>query len=616
MKKILLTLFSFTIVYSAISQSNSGIIRTSNIDHALKKEKAADGSEMINGPIAPSSASRSLAETTIGTTVYDLQTNGTSQRRIVNHSDGTISAVWTMDNGVSPYANRGAGYNYHNGTSWGAFPTNKVESTRNGWPALSSSANADNEIIVSHSGTGGLTLNQRSTKGSGLWKETIIPTTIPTGYDVLWPRAVVGGSNDSTIHVIAIVRSSATPAIPYRGLTNALVYYRSQNLGNSWDIQDSILPGLDSSVFTFVAADAYSIDASGNTVAFAVYNSWGDVLVFKSANNGDTWTPSIVSDFPINKYAIDDGSDINNDGIIDTIESCDGSGSMMIDNLGTVHVFYGLARVLDADTTDDGTSYFPGTNGLAYWNEGFGNDSIQVITGALDLDGSGTLEVVPSGGSLPSYQVGMSSMPSCGVSANNTLYLVYAALAETHSDGVQTYRHLYVMNSTDGGATWSDPEDYTPDFSFAIYEAVYPSMAKHVDSNIHIIYQRDFSPGHSISGDLDPAVINDIVYLSIDTMLAEPFVSVEELESTLDVSVFPNPANDLVNVRILADNASNETLTVSVIDATGRTVYSLQESFNGTAALYQMNVSNIEAGVYFVRIESQSGLITKSLVKK
>jgi len=99
-------------------------------------------------------------------------------------------------------------------------------------------------------------------------------------------------------------------------------------------------------------------------------------------------------------------------------------------------------------------------------------------------------------------------------------------------------------------------------------------------------------------------------------MLAEPFVSVEELESTLDVSVFPNPANDLVNVRILADNASNETMTVSVIDATGRTVYSSQESFNGTAALYQMNVSNIEAGVYFVRIESQSGLITKSLVKK
>ncbi len=616
MKKTLLTILSLGMAWSAVAQSNSSIIKKSNNDYAVKKEKAADGSESINGPVAPYSAARSLAETTIGTTVYDLQTNGTSQRRIINHSDGTVSAVWTMDNGVSPYTNRGAGYNYFDGTSWGAFPTGKVESTRNGWPALASGANSNNEIIVSHSGSGGLTMNERTTKGTGVWKETIIPTNIPTGYDVLWPRAVIGGSNDSTIHVIAIVRSSATPAIPYQGLTNALVYYRSQNLGLTWDIQDSILPGLDSSIFTYVSADAYSIDASGNTVAMAVYNSWGDVLVFKSANNGDTWTSSVVSDFPINKYAIDDGSDINGDGINDTIESCDGSGSMMIDNQGVVHVFYGLVRVLDEDTTDDGTSYFPGTNGLAYWNEGFGNDSIQVITGALDLDGSGALEVVPSGGSLPSYQVGMSSMPSCGVSANNTLYLVYAALAETHSDGVQTYRHLYVMNSTDGGTTWSDPEDYTPDFSFAIYEAVYPSMAKHVDSNIHIIYQRDFSPGQSISGDEDPAVINDIVYLSIDTMLAEPIVSVKELETSLDVSVFPNPSNDLVNVRIVADNASNETMTVSVLDATGRAVYSAQESFNGSAALYQMNVSNLDAGVYFVRIESQTGLITKTLVKK
>ena len=407
MKKTLLTLFSIGLAWSLGAQSSYRIIQNASKDFAVKKERAADGSESISGPIAPSSAARSLAETTIGTTVYDLQTNGTSQRRIINHSDGTISAVWTMDNGVSPYTNRGAGYNYFNGTSWGAFPTSKVETTRNGWPALASSANADNEVIISHSGTGGLTMNQRSTKGTGIWKETIIPTSVPTGYDVLWPRAVIGGTNDSTIHVIAIVRSSATPAVPYNGLINALVYYRSQNLGVTWDIQDSILPGLDSSLFTYVSADAYSIDASGNTVAMAIYNSWGDVLVYKSTNNGDSWTSTIVSDFPINKYAYDDGSDINGDGQSDTILSCDGSGAMMIDKNNVVHVFYGQTRVLDADTTDGNTSYFPGTNGLAYWNEGFGADSIQVIAGALDLDGSGALEVVPSGGSFPSYQVGM-----------------------------------------------------------------------------------------------------------------------------------------------------------------------------------------------------------------
>lgn len=616
MKKILLLLIGVSLSIGMLAQSSSTVIEKAAVDIEVKHNPLADGSETIAGPVAAPSVVRSLSSTVIGTTVYDLQTNGTSQRRLINHSDGTISATWTMDNGASPYANRGAGYNYYNGTSWGSNPTTKVESTRNGWPALASGASNNNEFIVSHSGTGGLTLNKRNTKGTGSWTESVIPTTIPTGYDVLWPRAVVGGSKDSTLHVIAIVRHMTTGGPAYKGLTTALVYYRSKNLGATWDIQDSILPGLDSNFFTYVSADAYSIDARGNTVAFSVYNSWGDVLVFKSTNNGDSWTKTIVSDFPINKYKIDQGSDANADGSFDTIMGCDGSGSMMIDNFNRVHVFYGRTRVLDADTTDGNTSYFPGTNGLAYWNEGFGPDSTQVIAGALDLDATGALEVVPSGGSFPSYQVGMSSMPSCGVSAANTLYLVYAAMAETHSNGVQVYRHLYVIKSNDGGATWSNAEDYTPDFEFAIYEAVYPSMAKHVDGDIHITYQRDFSPGHSISGDLDPASVNDIVYLSIDTMLAEPISSIDKNTVDYSVSLYPNPANDIINVRILTDNNVTEKMNITLVDAIGRTVASFGENFNGKSALFSMNVATLEKGVYFIRIESENGLITKPFMKK
>ena len=614
MKKILLTIFTFSVSISLVSQSNT-ILKVNNDKSVIALPKA-DGSEMIYGPIASGSVVRSMSETKIGETVYDLQTNGTSQRRIFSHLDGTISATWTMDNGSTPYTSRGAGYNYYNGTSWGSYPTTKVETTRNGWPALASGAVKNNEFIVSHSGTGGLTLNRRSVKGTGLWKESIIPTTIGSNYDVLWPRAVIGGSKDSTLHVIAIVRAATTGGADYKGLSSALVYYRSKNLGLTWDIQDSILPGLDSSFFTYVSADAYSMDARGNTVAFSVYNSWGDVLVFKSTNNGDTWTKTIVNDFPINKYKIDQGSDADGDGNFDTIMSCDGSGSMMLDMTNKVHVFFGRVRVLDSDTTDGNTSYFPGTNGLLYWNESFGADSTELITGALDLDASGTLDVVPTGGSLPSYQVGMSSMPSCGLSSDNKLYLVYSAMAETHNDGVQTYRHLYVMNSVDGGTTWSNPEDYTPDFAFAIYEAVYPSMAKRVDSAVHIIYQRDFNPGHSISGDLDPAGINEIVYLSVDTTLNVPISSIEEIDNNYTVALFPNPATNKLNVRINSLTTVNENLNISIIDAVGRTVASFNENLNGTNALLNIDLTSLKNGVYFVRLQSGKSIISKTFVKK
>ena len=63
------------------------------------------------------------------------------------------------------------------------------------------------------------------------------------------------------------------PAVPLNGITNTLAYYRSKNLGLTWDITDSILPGLDSSKFVSLSADSYSIDASGNTIAFASFNT-------------------------------------------------------------------------------------------------------------------------------------------------------------------------------------------------------------------------------------------------------------------------------------------------------------------------------------------------------
>ena len=53
-----------------------------------------------------------------------------------------------------------------------------------------------------------------------------------------------------------------------------------------------------------------------------------------------------------------------------------------------------------------------------------------------------------------------------------------------------------------------------------------------------------------------------------------------------------------------------------MVDALGRTVSSFGENFNGNSGTFTMNVSSIENGVYFIRMESESGMITKSFVKK
>ncbi|MFM2385784.1 MAG: hypothetical protein RL660_541, partial [Bacteroidota bacterium] len=66
---------------------------------------------------------------TIGTTFYDLQSNGSMSRRIVNYGNNRVSAVWTYSssadafNTAGGFADRGTGYNHNNGTAWGPAPT-------------------------------------------------------------------------------------------------------------------------------------------------------------------------------------------------------------------------------------------------------------------------------------------------------------------------------------------------------------------------------------------------------------------------------------------------------------------------------------------------------------
>ena len=62
--------------------------------------------------------------------------------------------------------------------------------------------------------------------------------------------------------------------------------------------------------------------------------------------------------------------------------------------------------------------------------------------------------------------------------------------------------------------------------------------------------------------------------------------------------LFPNPANDLVNIRVSGMPA---TTNVVVVDAMGRTVH--HEQFQ--TSLLQLDISGYAHGIYFVRIEQE-----------
>ena len=74
------------------------------------------------------------------------------------------------------------------------------------------------------------------------------------------------------------------------------------------------------------------------------------------------------------------------------------------------------------------------------------------------------------------------------------------------------------------------------------------------------------------------------------------------------VTLYPNPANDIVNVQCTMYNVQ----LVEVIDVYGKVINTVNVTDNPT----RINVSGLAAGMYFVRVSTEEGAVTKTFVKR
>jgi hypothetical protein len=517
-----------------------------------------------------------------------------------------VSAAWTFSLELTPFSDRGTGYNFYDGTAWGEIAYERIESVRIGWPSIVHTASG-REVVVSHPGIDTPLHMAWRDAGSGAWSEASVPSDIEVGK--LWPRMAAGGEDGNSLHVICITTPTANGGLVHNGQDGCMLYYRSQDGGDTWDVIDHTFPELDSSNFANFSGDTYAIHARGNTIAFAAFNDFSDSFVMISQDNGETWEKQLLVDFPVDLYVADMGlpegeeyaEDYNDDGLFQEYFNTDGAGDVHVDTYGQVHVSYGSMYYMDADTIDGTTSYFPGTNGLAYWNESMGADSAQIIGYSYDYDESGTLDF----DEIAAYYVGCAGFPSIGSDASGNLYVTYSAIMENFSTGAQNYRHQFLVHSNDGGMTWNADEacDLTPDEDFDGYEAVFGSIAPDVvNGQLEIIYQRDFEPGLHVRGDEDPADINDIVHLRVPSddlgdcasLEYEDWVGIAEPIDLNDINLYPNPADDQVELVINRPGAHQ----VDVWSMTGQRVLSMQTS----ALVERLETSAWAPGIYLVNI--------------
>ena len=279
-------------------------------------------------------------------------------------------------------------------------------------------------------------------------------------------------TNSALVYITLPVGSGGTL---YNGLDGAMLYSRSLDGGTTWDILDIQLPGADISNYIGFGPDSYSIDAKGDTIVVAFSEIGTGITLWKSTDNGSSWTHHWAVEPAIPVF---DETVHNTDALLngDSMYSADGGCSVILDNNGMAHIFWGAQGIINDDITDGSLTFFPGTNALDYWNEYMGdNDPVTVA-------GSNATQIQD----FPSYRfAGMASYPSTGIDANGCLYVTYAALTDFNNT-LQNYRHIYAIKSCDNGCTWTTPKDLTPEDQFA--ECMYASLARRVDNNLHFIY--------------------------------------------------------------------------------------------------------------------------------
>lgn len=90
------------------------------------------------------------------------------------------------------------------------------------------------------------------------------------------------------------------------------------------------------------------------------------------------------------------------------------------------------------------------------------------------------------------------------------------------------------------------------------------------------------------------------------------YVGLEDLQlNKSNVSIYPNPTNSNLNVEWLPNQQINQ---LQLIDVQGKVIQTINQDLNQSNS-YQINLENVNNGIYFLKVFSEVGVVTKKLIK-
>ena len=631
-------LFTLLMVLAVATVGYAQVKHVSMKDAKMKPAKMqvaprSEGAETMENVLIEPNMLRTDGE--LDYTYYDWQSNAGARTWTTVWPDGKVSFAFTIAK-ESNFADRGTAIGTYDSANDEWIPSDgRVENEKTGFGSIAKYG-ANGIVIAAHTATECHVFIAPD-------KDNIAPNSVPAvcaldnTYDPTWPVVMTSGANRDIIH-IAVTANGHTDVPGAEGTTDPIIYFRSKDGGQTWDKENVILPYMGPEYGKdFSANCCYWMETTeDNCLALVVNNAWTDGMVLYSYDDGDTWERKLFYKHPGPLNNVAEG----NWYFYPRWTSCQWDGQM------NLHMAYEFM----ATTGDVGSgSYYPSLGGVAYWDETmpyrgdgtnapdpqlpgnltpgqpFTMDSSYVYTDiyaswwlwsdashemwpeymgyltTLNADNqwedpyTATEFNIEDRSLHGSYNSGICAFPVlCKVPYSNDLVAVWSAMDENHMDGAGNYYYkLFASYSADGGLTWSTMVHLTGlyELEYDYSECVYPQAVVLGDQLI-IAVQLDDETGTFVQNDdLDGS---NNLYQGFTFNLSEVFpeagVSVPEISHNTNMTIYPNPAKDRLNVTL------NQAAEIVVYNIMGQVV----ATKDGKAGENTIELSNLSNGVYFV----------------
>lgn len=621
------TIFTLVLVLS-IAVSGFAQVRMASKSDALKNvatKQIFNGSESLKYVAGETPMTRTDGE--LDYTIYDWQTNAASRNWTIMWDDGKINFAFTCATDES-FSTRGTAIGTYDAVNDVWTPSGgRIENEKTGFGS------------IARYGENGIVVVAHTASNCGVYiipdKDNITPNSyqavsyLDNTYSPTWPVVQTSGANRDIIHIMATASEQEID-----GITEPIIYFRSQDGGQTWDKQNEIIPNLNSShAITFSSNDCYFMETveSCNRLSLVVNSAWCDGKVIYSEDDGETWDEVVYYAHPGYDQ---DFTDIT--FIYPRWVSAQWDSNM---KLHIVYEFNGSTGVPGSG------SYYPGLGGVAYWSElmplnpnafavGIAGEAGQPFvmdstylnqdifsSWYLYSDCSHNNEMFDEYiGFLPAldendqpimkyeditewaiedmtlhgaYNSGVCAMPVlCVDPFSNEMVAVWVAMNEHNKDGNGNHFYrLFAAYSDDFGATWSDQKQITTDFMFQLSEFTYPQAVLR-NGQLIIAVQMDEETGTYVQGDESNSGNN--LYYGLTFNINDIFGGTADVNEVIDnnttMRVYPSPATEKLNVTL-----SNNSRIV-IYNITGQVI----NTIDGQAGVNTINVSSLSSGVYFI----------------